>query len=69
MLWIWRFKTISFILEFIEGGDLLDYLLNIPDNKIKEKDALNKIIQILEVLKYLHYNLNIAHCDIKLENF
>ncbi len=62
-------KTISFILEYIEGGDLLEYLLNIPDNKLKEKDALNIIIQILEVLKYLHYDLNIAHRDIKLENF
>ena len=62
-------KTISFILEYIEGGDLLEYLLNLPENKSNEKECLDIIIQILGVIKYLHYDMNIAHRDLKLQNF
>jgi calcium-dependent protein kinase len=62
-------KTISFILEYIEGGDLLEYLLNLPENKSNEKECLDIIIQILGVIKYLHYDMNIVHRDLKLQNF
>jgi calcium-dependent protein kinase len=62
-------KTISFILEFIEGGDLLEYLSNLPEHKTSDYDALNIIIQILETVNYLHNEKKIAHRDLKLENF
>ena len=62
-------KTISFILEYINGGDLLEYLSNLPEHKVNDNEALNIIIQILETVNYLHNVKKIAHRDLKLENF
>ena len=62
-------KSISFVLEYINGGDLLEYLSNLPEHKVNDNEALNIIIQILETVNYLHNEKKIAHRDLKLENF
>lgn len=62
-------KTISFVMELIEGGDLLDYITGSPLNHLTDEESLDIIIQILETLKYLHIDNKIVHRDLKPENF
>ena len=62
-------KTISFVMDLIEGGDLFEYILNSENGKINEKQTINLLIQILETISYLHYDLKIVHRDLKPENF
>lgn len=62
-------KTISFVMELIEGGDLLDYITKSPIHHLTDDISIELIIQILETIKYLHVENKIAHRDIKPENF
>ena len=62
-------KTISFVMDLIEGGDLFEYILNSENGKINEKQTINFLIQILETISYLHNDLKIVHRDLKPENF
>ena len=62
-------KTISFVMDLIEGGDLFEYILNSENGKLNEKLTINILIQILETISYLHNDLNIVHRDVKPENF
>ena len=62
-------KTISFVMDLIEGGDLFEYILNSDNGKLNEKQTINFLIQILETISYLHYDLKIVHRDLKPENF
>ena len=62
-------KTVSFIMDLINGGDLFDYITQSPEGKLTEEDSLNLLIQVLETLYYLHEEMNICHRDIKPENF
>ena len=62
-------KSISFVIEFIEGGDLLDFIKKYPGEHLNDELALEILIQILETVDYLHNELKICHRDIKLENF
>lgn len=62
-------KTISFVMDLVEGGDLFDFIVKGPDGKLTDIVALELIIQILKTLTYLHNEKNIAHRDIKPENF
>ena len=62
-------KSISFVLELIEGGDLFDFIKKYPGEHLDDDIALEILIQILETINYLHNELNICHRDIKLENF
>ena len=56
---------VVFIMEYLEGGELLEY--------IKEKEKLSEIEaryffkQILQAIKYCH-NQKLIHRDLKLEN-
>ena len=61
-------KTISFIMDLVDGGDLFSFISKSPDNKLDDNTSLNLIIQILETLYYLHEEMNIVHRDIKPEN-
>ena len=49
--------------------DLFELILSSPFGYIPESIAIDFPIQILEVIDYLHSNVNIIHCDIKPENF
>ena len=62
-------KTISFILELVESGDLFNFIKNFPGGHLNKEIALDFIIQILETIDYLHNTMNICHRDIKPENF
>ena len=62
-------KYISCVMELIEGGDLFDFILNHPLGHLPDDIAIDLMIQIFEVLDYLHSVKNIVHRDLKPENF
>ena len=61
-------KTISFVME-LGDGDLFDFIMNTPEHKLSIDLCIDLTLQILNVLKYLHYDLGIIHRDLKPENF
>jgi len=62
-------RKIFFIMEFCEGGDLFDWIIEHKDNKkrIPEATTTEIIRQVASVLSYAHMK-NIAHRDLKPEN-
>ena len=62
-------KTISFVMELIEGGDLFEFILKSPNQKLSDKQTIDFLIQILETISYLHNDLKVCHRDLKPENF
>ena len=61
-------NKIFLVMEYCEGGDLFNYIVNSPQGKLDEKNTINIIIQILDALNYLHNEVKICHRDLKLEN-
>ena len=61
----------NFVSVVMEPGvtDLFELIVNSPLGYIPEEIAIDFLIQIFEVIDYLHSSLNIVHCDIKPENF
>lgn len=63
---VWENKNdLYLILEYIEGGELFDYL--IKRGKLQEFEAVSYFKQIIQGISYLH-QLNICHRDLKPEN-
>ncbi len=62
-------KTISFVMELGEGGDLFDFISNSPIGHLPIYLCIDLIVQILDVLNYLHNEKGIIHRDLKPENF
>ncbi|CAK7895889.1 serine/threonine-protein kinase Hsl1p [[Candida] anglica] len=63
---VWENKNdLYLILEYIEGGELFDYL--IKRGKLHEFEAVNYFKQIIHGISYLH-QFNICHRDLKPEN-
>eukprot|EP00210_Caulerpa_lentillifera_P007240 g6927.t1 len=60
-------KKASLVMDYLEGGMVLDSLLNSKDCRYTEDDARGVIKQVLQGLQYLHQR-NVAHRDLKLEN-
>jgi len=56
---------IAFIMEYLDGGELLQYVLK--QGKLSEEEALEFFRQIAEAVAYCHRN-KLIHCDLKLEN-
>lgn len=63
---VWENKNdLYLILEYIEGGELFDYL--IKRGKLLEHEAVSYFKQIINGIGYLH-QFNICHRDLKPEN-
>lgn len=63
---VWETSTELFlILEYVEGGELFDYLCN--KGRLPPSEALGYFQQIIHAVHYCH-SFNIAHRDIKPEN-
>uniref|UniRef100_A0AC34F8W3 Protein kinase domain-containing protein n=1 Tax=Panagrolaimus sp. ES5 TaxID=591445 RepID=A0AC34F8W3_9BILA len=54
------------IYEFCDGGTLLKYVLDY--NGLEEKEAGRLFRQLIDAVYHLHFELSVAHRDIKLEN-
>ena len=65
------YEDINYIYIVMELGatDLFELIVNSPNGQIQEDLAIDFLIQIFEVIDYLHNVQNIVHCDIKPENF
>ena len=62
-------KTISFVMDYCEDGDLLDFITKSPEGKLNDFLCIEIMIQILEALNYLHFEAKVCHRDLKPENF
>ena len=58
-------KDVVLVLEYIDGGDLLDYIVN--RDGLAEDEARHLAFQLCKALKYIHAK-GIAHRDLKPEN-
>ena len=61
--------SVYFVFEFMPDGDLFDYILKKHNHRLKEKEIINILEQILLALIYLHEKVKVIHRDIKPENF
>lgn len=63
---VWENKSELFlVLEYVEGGELFDYLVS--KGKLPEQEAVHYFRQIIQGVAYCH-NYNICHRDLKPEN-
>ena len=61
-------RKISLVMEYCEGGDLFDFIINSPEGKLDDKTTIDIITQILDAINYLHNEVKICHRDLKPEN-
>ena len=62
-------KSISFVMELGQGGDLYDFIVNSPIGHLPLDLCIDLTVQILDVLNYIHNEIGIMHRDLKPENF
>ena len=60
-------KFVHFLLEYLEGGDLLNYLCNKSNGILQEHEAKRLMYKLFTTVAYLHRN-GIVHRDLKPEN-
>ena len=65
------YEDLHFISIVMEPADtdLFELIINSPTEFMSEEIIIDFLIQIFEVIDYLHNVVNIVHCDIKPENF
>ncbi len=65
------YEDLNFVNVVMEKADtdLFELIVNNPLRYIPEDIVIDFLIQIFEVIDYLHNVVNIVHCDIKPENF
>ena len=62
-------EYISYVMELGEGGDLFDFIVGCPLGHLPADIVIELLIQIFEVVDYLHSVKKIIHRDLKPENF
>ncbi|KAG0672144.1 hypothetical protein C6P43_002234 [Kluyveromyces marxianus] len=63
---VWENKSeLYLVLEYVEGGELFDYLVS--KGKLPEEEAIHYFKQIIQAVAYCH-GFNICHRDLKPEN-
>ena len=62
-------SSVFFVYEYMPKGDLYNYIMKSKKNKLKDKDILKLLEQMLSALAYLHEKVKIIHRDIKPSNF
>ncbi|KAF1327274.1 Serine/threonine protein kinase, partial [Globisporangium splendens] len=60
-------QSIFLVMEYCDQGDLLKYLMDLPNSRVRQEEAMQLLLQIARGLQYLHKH-NIAHRDLSLEN-
>ncbi|KAI9203054.1 kinase-like domain-containing protein [Polychytrium aggregatum] len=58
-------KELFLVLEYAQGGEVLDYI--VAHGRLKEPEARKFVTQIISALEHCH-SLNIVHRDLKAEN-
>ncbi|KDQ61443.1 hypothetical protein JAAARDRAFT_107436, partial [Jaapia argillacea MUCL 33604] len=65
---VWETSTqLYLIMEYIEGGELFDYIVDNADKKVPLNDTRKVFQQIISAINYCH-RFNVAHRDLKPEN-
>ena len=62
-------EYISYVMDLGEGGDLFDFIVGCPLGHLPADIVMELLIQIFEVVDYLHNIKGIVHRDLKPENF
>ena len=62
-------EFISYVMDLGEGGDLFDFITGCPLGHLPADIIIELLIQIFDVVDYLHSSKRIAHRDLKPENF
>ena len=62
-------EYISYVMDLGEGGDLFDFITGCPLGHLPADIIIELLIQIFDVVDYLHSTKKIAHRDLKPENF
>ena len=62
-------EYISYVMDLGEGGDLFDFIVGCPLGHLPAEIAIDLLIQIFDVVDYLHSVKRIVHRDLKPENF
>ena len=62
-------QYISYVMDLGEGGDLFDFIVGCPLGHLPADIVIDLLIQIFEVVDYLHTEKGIIHRDLKPENF
>ena len=62
-------EFISYVMDLGEGGDLFDFIVKCPLGHLPADIVIDLLIQIFEVVDYLHTEKRIIHRDLKPENF
>ena len=62
-------EFISYVMDLGEGGDLFDFIVGCPLGHLPADIVIELLIQIFDVVDYLHSVKRIIHRDLKPENF
>ena len=62
-------QFISYVMDLGEGGDLFDFIVGCPLGHLPADIVMELLVQILDVVDYLHSVKGIIHRDLKPENF
>ena len=62
-------QYITYVMDLGEGGDLFDFIVGCPLGHLPADIIIDLLIQIFDVVDYLHSTKGIIHRDLKPENF